>query len=100
MHLGTGMTHSCHHPPTHKIPLEELKANPAALHNSKFKKEQRAMMLKGEKPAGCATCWKVEAQGKQLSDRAYRSSEPWAQAGWNDVLENGAFGDIMYILVT
>ena len=24
MHLTNGMTHSCYHPPTHKVPLEEL----------------------------------------------------------------------------
>ena len=36
MHLGSGLTHSCHHPTAHKIPLEELKNNPSALHNTKF----------------------------------------------------------------
>ena len=25
MHLHNGMTHSCYHPPTHKVDLEELK---------------------------------------------------------------------------
>ena len=39
--LQTGMTHSCHHPVPHKIPLEELKENKSALHNTKFKKLQR-----------------------------------------------------------
>ena len=34
MHLHNGMTHSCYHPPTHKIPLEELEKNPSALHNT------------------------------------------------------------------
>ena len=43
--LQNGYNHSCHHPSPHKIPLEELKDNPAALHNSRFKKAQRAMML-------------------------------------------------------
>ena len=41
MHLGTGMTHSCHHPTPHKIPLEEIEVNPSALHNTLFKKQQR-----------------------------------------------------------
>ena len=27
MHLHLGHTHSCHHPSTHKIPLDELKVN-------------------------------------------------------------------------
>ena len=27
MHLHNGTTHSCHHPTTHKVPLEELKTS-------------------------------------------------------------------------
>ena len=38
MHLGVGLTHSCHHPVQHKIPLAELKRNPSALHNIRYKK--------------------------------------------------------------
>ena len=33
IHLPSGMTQSCYHPPTHRIPLEEIKVNPSALHN-------------------------------------------------------------------
>ena len=58
--LQNGYNHSCHHPAPHKIPLEEIEADPAALHNSKFKKEQRAKMLKGERPSECGYCWKIE----------------------------------------
>ena len=47
LYLQTGYNHSCHHPSPHKIPEDEVKANPAALHNSLFKKEQRTKMLKG-----------------------------------------------------
>ena len=39
MHLGSGITHSCHHVGAHKIPLDELAVNPSALHNTNFKKE-------------------------------------------------------------
>ena len=35
MHLTNGMTHSCYHPPTHKIDIAELETNPSALHNTK-----------------------------------------------------------------
>ena len=28
--LGSGTTASCHHPPAHKIPLEEIKVDPSA----------------------------------------------------------------------
>ena len=32
--LGSGTTTSCHHPPAHKIPVEELKRSYKALHLS------------------------------------------------------------------
>ena len=47
IHLCNGLTHSCHHPGAHKIPLDELKKNPSALHNTLFKKERRKEMLTG-----------------------------------------------------
>ena len=90
IHLTNGLTNSCFLPPLHKIDAEAVKKNPRALHNTPEKKQQRAMMLQGKQPDGCSSCWKVEAQGKQLSDRAYRSSEPWAQQGWEDVISTGA----------
>ena len=94
IHLTNGLTNSCFLPPLHKIDAEAVKKNPRALHNTPEKKAQRKMMLEGKQPDGCSSCWKVEAQGKQLSDRAYRSSEPWAQQGWEDVIDTGANGDI------
>ena len=30
MHLTNGMTHSCYHPPLHKVDLAEIKTNPSA----------------------------------------------------------------------
>ena len=45
MHLGVGLTHSCHHPGAHKIPLEEIEKNPGALHNTQFKKEKLSQLL-------------------------------------------------------
>ena len=44
IYLQTGETHSCYHPAPHKIPLEELKRNPSALHNTQFKKRKRPNM--------------------------------------------------------
>ncbi len=41
VHLESGTTHSCHHPKVHRVPLQELKNNPAALHNTSFKVAQR-----------------------------------------------------------
>ena len=76
MHLTHGWTHSCYHPEAHKIPLEELKNNPSALHNTEYKKKVRAQMLNGGRPKECSYCWKVEdAPGNHLSDRPHRSSD-------------------------
>lgn len=93
MHLTNGMTHSCYHPPTHKIPLEELDKNITALHNTQEKKEQRRQMLKGERPEGCSYCWSIEDTGAR-SDRVYRSGEYWAQESKEDIMDAGASGNI------
>lgn len=75
LHIPTGQTHSCYHPMSHKIPLEELNNNPAALHNTKYKKEQRKKMLEGERPSECEFCWAIEDSSTEISDRAYRSQD-------------------------
>ena len=77
LHLPTGLTNSCYHPPLHEIDATLLKNNPSALHNTPHKKEQRRIMLRNERPAECQYCWNMEDLG-QLSDRHYRSGEPWA----------------------
>jgi organic radical activating enzyme len=72
--LGMGGTTSCHHPPFHKMDLEEIEKNPKAIHNTKEKKEQRKMMLKGDRPKGCEYCWNLEDLGDDVvSDRVYKS---------------------------
>jgi hypothetical protein len=47
IHLTNGQTHSCYHPPAHKIPLHELQESPSALHNTKHKIAERELMKKG-----------------------------------------------------
>jgi organic radical activating enzyme len=74
IHLGHGYTHSCHLPIPHPIPLDELKDNPSAIHNTTHKKEQRAKMIAGERPKECDYCWKIEDIGREnISDRVYKS---------------------------
>ena len=77
LHLPTGLTNSCYHPPLHAIDATLLKDNPGALHNTPYKKEQRKIMLRNERPQECSYCWTQEDLGN-LSDRHYRSGEPWA----------------------
>ena len=72
--LGHGQTASCHHPPGHWIPLEELKDNYTAIHNTKHKKLMRKYMQEGKRPAECEYCWKVEDMGKNhVSDRTFKT---------------------------
>jgi organic radical activating enzyme len=84
LHLQTGMNNSCYHPPLHRINIEDIGRNPAALHNTEHKKQQRVAMLAGNKPAECQYCWNMEDQGK-LSDRHYRSGEPWAAVNFEKI---------------
>jgi organic radical activating enzyme len=44
------------------------------------------MMLKNAKPPECSYCWNIEAHG-ELSDRHYRSGEPWAADSF-DIIKN------------
>ena len=83
LYLQNGYNHSCHHPSPHKIPVQEVLDNPAALHNSNFKKQQRIKMLNGERPSECDYCWRIEDQDKDhFSDRHYKTSDWWA---WDKV---------------
>lgn len=84
LHLPTGLTNSCYHPPLHKIDVTPLKDNPGALHNTEYKKSQRVIMLKNERPSECSYCWTQEDLGN-LSDRHYRSGEPWAAEHYDDI---------------
>ena len=92
IHLQTGMTHSCHHPSPHKIPLNEIKRNPTALHNTMHKKRARKEMLEGNRPKECDYCWNIEDSSDQFSDRTFKSNEEWSKPymeeikglGWRD----------------
>jgi hypothetical protein len=84
LHLTTGMNNSCYHPPLHPIDPEEIAIDVSALHNTNYKKQQRRMMLAGEKPSECSYCWNMENEGK-LSDRHYRSGEPWAAVDFESI---------------
>lgn len=89
MHLHNGTNHSCHHPATHKIPLEEIMNDPKALHNTNFKKKVRKEMLEGGKPKECDYCWNIEDISNAFSDRTYKSSEPWSAPHFEDILKTG-----------
>ncbi len=73
--LGNGGNASCHHPPPHRIDIEEIKDNPSAIHNTKYKKLVRKQMQDGIRPKECEYCWKIEDLGSEyVSDRYYKSS--------------------------
>ena len=96
INLTAGLTHSCYHPRAHRIPLNELAANPSALHNTQHKTEQRRMMLEGRRPDECTYCWTIEDQpGNHMSDRHYRSGEPWAAETFEEVTSHPWDWDVM-----
>ena len=87
MHLGMGMTHSCHHPSPHKVSEKEVLRNPSALHNTAFKKQKRKEMLDGKRPDECNYCWNVEDNSNSFSDRVFKSAEPWSLDQY-DIIKN------------
>lgn len=87
MHLQIGHTHSCHHPGTHPIPQREIRRNPSALHNTRYKKLRRKEMLEGERPEECDYCWNVEDSSNSFSDRVLKSAEPWSRDDYEDIKE-------------
>jgi len=89
LHLPTGLNNSCYHPPLHEIPIETLSSNPSSLHNTSQKKEIRKLMMQGKKPDECQYCWRMESNGN-LSDRHYRSGEPWASKDFDVIVKKYA----------
>jgi organic radical activating enzyme len=94
LHLPTGLNNSCYHPPLHHIDVEPLKANPGALHNTAYKKEQRKIMIRNEKPSECSYCWNIEKHD-QLSDRHYRSGEKWAAEHFDAIRNSSGDEDVV-----
>ncbi len=90
MYMHMGQTHSCYHPAPHDIPLDELKTNPSALHNTIQKKKERTEMLVGEKPKGCQYCWNVEGLGgDHISDRHIRNAALYRPEMVNEITQGG-----------
>jgi len=78
--LGSGQTTSCHHPLPHQVSVEQVMINPKALHNTREKKNDRALMQDGLRPKGCDYCWKIEDMplavdvvNPAISDRVYKT---------------------------
>jgi organic radical activating enzyme len=89
LYLQNGYNHSCHHPSPHKIPLEEIAEDPTALHNSKYKKQQRAAMLEGNRPSECSYCWNTEdLNNDYFSDRHYKTSDYWAWDRFDEIAKS------------
>lgn len=94
LHLPTGLNNSCYHPPLHAIKIEDIKRSPSGLHNTEYKKQQRKLMLDGVRPGECSYCWAMEDNNK-LSDRHYRSGEPWAAKDFGKIVSSEWNDDIL-----
>ena len=93
-HLGSGITHSCHHVGAHKIPITELETNPSALHNTLEKKERRKEMLNGERPSECDYCWRIEDNTNEYSDRIQKSLQSWSIVDHDKIIASTGNEDI------
>jgi organic radical activating enzyme len=94
LHLTTGLNNSCYHPPLHSIDPDAIAINPAALHNTQHKKAQRKIMLQQQRPNECSYCWNMEDLGR-LSDRHYRSGEPWAAVDFEQIKNSTGEEDVV-----
>jgi pyruvate-formate lyase-activating enzyme len=95
LYLQNGYNHSCHHPAPHKIPVEEILKNPAALHNSEFKKSQRQLMLDGVRPKECEYCWNIEdLDHEYFSDRHYKTADVWAWDRFEEIAKADPMQDV------
>jgi len=94
IHLGPGITHSCHHVGAHKIPLDELKNNPSALHNTIEKKMRRKEMREGKRPKECDYCWRIEDNTQEYSDRVWKSAANWSQVDKELIFNSDPMDDI------
>jgi hypothetical protein len=92
VHIPSGRTHSCYHPPSHEIPIHEIKLDSSALHNTRYKKQQRKLMLEGERPKECSFCWDIEDVGN-ISDRAFRSFDVNTPGIIDEALRYGSEGN-------
>jgi MoaA/NifB/PqqE/SkfB family radical SAM enzyme len=89
IHLHRGLTHSCHHPEAHLIPIEDLEKNVASLHNTQEKIRQRSEMMDGIRPTGCSYCWNIEEFGyDRFSDRILKSQDEWSMPNLEEVLKD------------
>lgn len=102
MWLFTGWTTSCHHNPPHEIDIDAIKNNPRALHNTPIKKNERAMMQRGEKPLNCQFCWVMEdTDPDNLADRTWlstMSSEKELQEAFDS--DNDRDFDLQYLEIS
>lgn len=88
LHLHIGHTHSCYLPDSHQIPLHEIEVNPSALHNTRYKKQQRKKMLNGERPSECSICWQTEdLQKDAISDRLRGNAKKFAKDSLEEIAE-------------
>jgi len=92
LHLTTGHTNSCYHCPQSKIDQAAIIKDPTRLHFTKDKEQQQTDMIHGQRPDSCSYCWNIEDTG-QLSDRHYRSGEPWAMENYDKIYKNFLYGE-------
>ena len=77
LYLNHGNTNSCHHPIPHQIPVDELKREVYALHNTQHKMEMQQLMLDGKAPDECHMCWHIEKSNPTAKSDRFKKNTKW-----------------------
>lgn len=86
--LGVGNAKSCCHQDFRQISLDS-KRQGQQFHETPEDIKERQMMLKGERPKNCQTCWWAEDLN-QLSDRHTWSSRTWMSDTVDDIIQSNS----------
>jgi len=87
IHLGTGLTHSCHHTKVNHIDAEAVQKDPFLLHNTEKKCSDRDAMRAGHRLPDCNYCWRVEDSDAGVSDRVRKSAAPWSEVDVRSIID-------------
>jgi organic radical activating enzyme len=80
LYLNHGNTNSCHHPIPHRIPIDEIQENVAALHNTRHKMNMQQLMLTGQAPEECHMCWHIEKSNPNAKSDRFLKNQLWKKS--------------------
>ena len=92
LHLGLSETHSCYHPPMHRMKSFNEIDSLSDFHNTDHKVKNRKRMLKGIQVHECEHCWYAESLGN-VSDRQRHNKSHWGQPHISSIISDNDLGE-------